>query len=286
MSGAAPAIGTDRGGDARPQSESRPRNLDQLWTLTARQVKVVLADPKLVVLTLFQPIVLLLLFTQIFGRMANPALFPAGSSYTDYLVPALLVMAGIGTAQSSGIGIVRDSESGILQRFRFMPVRPFFILVARSLGDLARTALQLAALVVCAYLALGFDPAGGWTGMLGATLLSLLVCWTLIWLFLALATWLRSVEILGSIGFFVTTPLMFASSAFIPLDVLPGWVQVVARINPLTYAVNASRGLAGGDVDGATIAGALISSTVMIGIMATIALFGFVRPSNPSTRGN
>ncbi|QHZ00068.1 ABC transporter, permease protein [Streptomyces sp. S4.7] len=261
---------------------SQPRELAQLWVLAARQIGAICGDPRIVVLAAVQPIVMLLLFTQIFGRMANPALFPPGVTYTDYLVPALLITTGIGSAQAAGVGLVRDSESGIVQRFRFLPVRPLYVLLARSSGDICRVAIQLAALLVCARVGLGFSPAGGLVGLVGAFLLSLLVCWSMIWIFLALAAWLRSVEVLGSIGFFVMSPLMFASSAFIPVEALPGWVRVVATVNPLTYAVDASRNLALDWDLGNSLLGALLSSAGLITVMCLLALRGFKRPPNES----
>ncbi|EFE65517.1 ABC transporter permease [Streptomyces viridosporus] len=262
----------------------RPREPAQLWTLTARQLRVICGDPRIVALSIVQPLVMLLLFTQIFGRMANPDLFPDGVAYTDYLVPALLITTGIGTAQVAGVGFVRDAESGIEQRLRFLPVRPLYVLVARSVGDLARVAVQLAALLLCAYFVLDFDPAGGLGGMAAAFLLSVFVCWSLIWVFLALAAWLRSVEVLGSIGFFVLSPLMFASSAFVPLEALPGWVRAVAAVNPLTYAVDASRNLALGWEAGGSIIGALLSGAVLCAVMCVAALRGFRRPPNETRR--
>lgn len=265
-------------------NSTRPRELSQLWTLMARQLTVICGDARIVVLSIIQPIVMLLLFTQIFGRMANPALFPQNANYTDYLVPALLITTGIGSAQAAGVGLVRDAESGIVQRFRFLPVRPLYVLIARSAGDLARVAIQLFAVLVCAFALLDFSPPGGLWGITAAYLLSVLVCWSLIWVFLALAAWLRSVEILGSIGFFVMSPLMFASSAFMPLDVLPGWVRVVATVNPLTYAVDASRNLALDWPIGGSVVGALLTSGTLVTVMCAIALLGFTRPLNEARR--
>ncbi|GAB2796070.1 ABC transporter permease [Streptomyces chlorus] len=274
---------SEHGGRFSPAT-AQPRELAQLWTLAARQLRVICGDVRIVALSIVQPLVMLLLFTQIFGRMANPDLFPDGISYTEYLVPALLITTGIGTAQVAGVGFVRDAESGIEQRFRFLPVRPLYVLIARSVGDLARVAIQLMALLLCACFGLGFAPAGGFWGMAAAFLLSVFVCWSLVWVFLALAAWLRSVEVLGSIGFFVLSPLMFASSAFVPLEALPGWVRLIAVVNPLTYAVDASRNLALGWEAGDSIIGALLSGAALSALMCLIALRGFRRPPNETRR--
>ncbi|MBY8854150.1 ABC transporter permease, partial [Saccharothrix sp. MB29] len=86
-----------------------------------------------------------------------------------------------------------------------------------------------------------------------ALAVAVLVVWALMWVFLALGAWLRSTEVMQSIGFVVVFPLMFASSAFVPVHALPGWLQVVAAVNPMTYAVNAARHLSSGEAVGSSV---------------------------------
>ncbi|MFD0426256.1 ABC transporter permease [Streptomyces parvus] len=250
----------------------------QFRVLTGRQFRIIYGDRRIALFSLLQPIIMLMLFSQVLGRMANPEVFPPGVRYLDYLVPALLLTTGIGSAQGGGLGLVRDMESGMMVRLRVMPVRLPLVLVARSLADLARVALQLVALLACAMGPLGYRPAGGVPGIVGATLLALLVAWSLIWAFLALAAWLRSIEVLSSIGFLVTFPLMFASSAFVPLDILPGWLRVIATVNPLTYAVEASRDLA---LDHSALGAALAAvgtSLALLAVTGLLAVRGLRRP--------
>jgi ABC-2 type transport system permease protein len=94
------------------------------------------------------------------------------------------------------------------------------------------------------------------------------VSWGLGWVFLAVATWLRNAELMQNIGFLVMFPLMFASSAFVPVAGLPGWLQAVAHANPMTYAIGAARDLALGHAAGS-------SPAVAVGLVLALAAAGF-----------
>ncbi|UJW29863.1 ABC transporter permease [Saccharothrix sp. AJ9571] len=250
----------------------------QLWVLTVRQVRVVYADRRIVLFNLLQPLIMLVLFSQVFGSMADPAVLPRSTSYVDFLMPALLVTTGIGSAQGAGTGLIGDMDSGMVSRFRSMPVNPFLVLLARSLTDLTRVISQLLVLVVCGVVLLDFAPSGGFLGLTAALVLAVVLVWSLIWVFIALAVWLRSVEVLSSIGFLVTFPLMFVSSAFIPVEAMPDWLRVVSAFNPVTHAVDACRRLALGWDGSGQVALALAASIGLACAAAVSAVRGFKRP--------
>jgi ABC-2 type transport system permease protein len=250
----------------------------QIAILTGRSLRSLIGDPKLVIFSVLQPLIMLLLFSQVFSSMANTAGFPEGVSYINYLMPAILVTSGVGAALQSGIGLVSDMKNGVLARFRSLPIGHSSVLVARSLSDLIRTALQLVILLVAAYVLFDFSPGGGVLGVVPAFLLALAVSWALSWIFLAVGAWVRNAESMQTIGFLAMFPLMFASSAFVPLEGLPGWLRVIATINPLTYAVDASRNLALDLPVGNGVAAALAASAglMVVGIIAAVR--GFRRP--------
>jgi ABC-2 type transport system permease protein len=231
-----------------------------------------------VIFSVLQPLIMLLLFSQVFSGMAGTASFPPGVSYIDYLMPAILVTTGVGAALQSGIGLVTDMKNGVLGRLRSLPINPSSVLVARSVADLIRTAIQLVILLFAAVVLFGFSPAGGVLGVLPAFLLALAVSWSLSWLFLAIGAWLRNAETMQTVGFLAMFPLMFASSAFVPVDGLPAWLRVVATINPLTYAVNASRDLALAMPVGSGVVSALLASAGLLAVGAVAAVRGFRRP--------
>lgn len=250
--------------------------LIQVWVLTGRALRR-LRDPRLIVLSLLQPLIMLALFSQVFRSIADSPGFPSGANYIDYLLPAILVTTGTQSAIWSGAGLATDLRNGALARFRTLPISMTSLLVARSLFDLVRNAIQLIALALAAVL-FGYAPAGGIGGTMLALLIGLAVGAGLSWVFIALASWVRNVELMQMVGFMVIFPLMFASSAFAPIAGLPAWMQVIATINPLTYAVDAARGWALADpMFGATVS-ALLTAAVLIVGAAVIASRGVRRP--------
>ncbi|MBA8823726.1 ABC-2 type transport system permease protein [Saccharopolyspora lacisalsi] len=250
----------------------------QVLVLTGRSLRAVLADPRIVIFSLLQPLIMLTLFSQVFGKALMGSISTAGGGYINYLMPAILVTSGIGAALQSGVGLITDMKNGVLARFRSLPIRMGAVLLGRSLADLVRTAVQLVVLLLAAVVLFGFSPAAGLVGTFGALLLALLVSWSLTWVFLAIASWVRKEEVMQSIGFLAMFPLMFASSAFVPLDALPTWLRVVATINPLTYAVDASRDLSLALPTGTGVISALATSALLLVIGAVFAIRGFRRP--------
>ncbi|MGW4429901.1 ABC transporter permease [Streptomyces tendae] len=237
----------------------------QLLILTGRSVRANFTHVKVVVLSMLQPVFMLLLLSQVFGAIVDRGHLPDGVAYLDFLLPALLVTTGIGPAVASGIGLVRDMDNGAVARLRTLPIHAPLLLFARSFADLLRTTAQLVILVVVAVVFLDADPAGGPLGLLAAVLLTCVVVWAMTWIFLALGAWLRNPEAMQSAGYLVTFPLMFASSAFVPKERLPDWLQVLATVNPLSYAMEANRALAldqplGGQVWSALGAGVLVAT--------------------------
>jgi len=251
-----------------------PRNwrgsglVTQVRLLTARSLRTLVTDPRSVMLALLQPVILLVLFSQVFKSLASTSSFPAGVSYIDYLVPAILVNTAMQSALLSGVGLTTDMTNGVVARFRAMPISMGSVLTARSITDLIRAFVQLALMITLAVLLFGFAPAGGAPGVIATVALALAVSWGLGWVFLAVATWLRNADLMQNIGFLVMFPLMFASSAFVPIAALPGWLQAVAQANPLTYAINAARDLTLGRAAGS-------APAVAAGLTLALAAAGF-----------
>ncbi|MGH3873051.1 MAG: ABC transporter permease [Pseudonocardiaceae bacterium] len=267
---------------ATPPSTVRTRPagsgvLTQVHVLTGRALRR-LRDPRLLFLSLLQPLIMLTLFSQVFRSIANSPGFPPGVGYIDYLLPAILVTTGAQAAMWSGAGLATDLRNGALTRFRTLPISMTSVLVARSLFDLARNAIQLITLTVAAAVLYDYAPPGGILGTALALLVGLAVGTGLSWVFIALASWVRNAELMQMIGFAVIFPLMFASSAFAPIAGLPTWMQVIATGNPLTYAIDAARGWALADPAlGATLA-ALLTATALTIVSASIATRGARKP--------
>jgi ABC-2 type transport system permease protein len=229
-------------------------------------LRTAFGDYRLVFFGLLQPVVMLLLFSQVFGRIGTLPGVVQYRGYINFLMPATLINIAVTTAMSSGVGVLAEIYTGFIGRLRAMPISMFAVLVARTLSDALRLAVQLAVVVIAAVLLLDFRPAG-FAGIATALGLAVLVGWGLGWLFVAIATWQRKAETMQAISFIVMFPLMFGSSAYMPVAAMPGWLQVLSTVNPLTYAINATRALTAG----APAASALATA---IGIVVALAALG------------
>jgi ABC-2 type transport system permease protein len=243
----------------------------QVRVLAARSLRTAFGDRRLVFFGLLQPVVLLLLFSQVFsGDGALPGV-AAYQGYVNFLVPATLVNIAMTTAMSSGAGLLAEIYGGFTGRLRCLPISLFSVLVARTLADSARLGVQLVVTVPASVVFLGFRPAGGVAGLGLALLLTMVVGWCLSWVFVAITTWLRKAETLQAASFVVMFPLMFSSSAYMPLDTMPAWVRAVSAVNPLTYAIDATRALALARPIGWSLAAALAIAAVAAIAGSTLA---------------
>lgn len=251
--------------------------LRQIVVLSGRSMRV-LRDPALLIPNLIEPLLLLLLFSQVFRSVAKAPGFPSGVSYIDYLLPAILVTMGLNAGVKSGVLLGTELRNGVITRLRAMPVRTGAILLGRSFADAALHAVELLFLLVVGATLFGYAPAGGIAGSLGALLVALALAWSLGWVFMAVTTLLRRSENLQQIGGMLTFPLMFASNAFVTLNGLPSWLRVVASVNPLTHAIDAARDLALGDAGPSTVLGPVLLCAVITGLAAPVAIHRFRRP--------
>ncbi|MCG8914423.1 ABC transporter permease [Actinokineospora sp. PR83] len=231
-----------------------------LWTqisvLTGRSLGSAFSDYRLVFFGLLQPIVMLLLFSQVFSGIGQLPGVTQYSGYINFLMPATLVNIAMTTAMSSGVGLLTEIYTGFIGRLRAMPITLGAVLVARTLSDSVRLVVQLAVSVLAAVVFLGFRPDGV-LGITSALLLTVAVGWGLSWIFIAIATWQSKPETMQAVSFIVMFPLMFGSSAYMPVEAMPGWIRVLATVNPITYAIDATRALSLGMPVGSAVWAAL-----------------------------
>lgn len=244
----------------------------QVAVLTGRSLRTAFGDYRLVFFGLLQPVVMLLLFSQVFSRIGTLPGVVQYRGYINFLMPATLINIAVTTAMSSGVGVLAEIYTGFIGRLRAMPISMFAVLVARTLSDALRLAVQLTVAVVAAVLFLDFRPAG-FAGIATALGLAVLVGWGLGWLFVAIATWQRKAETMQAVSFIVMFPLMFGSSAYMPVAAMPGWLRVLSTVNPLTYAINATRALTAG----APAASALATAICIVVALAVLGAAGAAR---------
>ncbi len=194
--------------------------------------------PQLLVFTFIQPIMFVLLFRYVFGGAVNVP----GLAYVDYLMPGIFGQVVVFGAIATAIGLAEDLGSGIIERFRSLPMARMAVLGGRTAADLLRnTGVVLVMLLVG--MAVGFRPDGGVLGVVAGLVLALAFAFALSWVMAFVGLKVANAEAAQAVSFPLLFPLTFASAAFVPVNSMPGWLQVFAAHQPVTVVVNAVRGL-------------------------------------------
>jgi ABC transporter DrrB family efflux protein len=196
--------------------------------------------PQLLLYTL-EPVMLLLVFRYIFGG----AIKSPGGDYTGFVVPAIFVLTALFGSMTSAIGIAEDLKSGMVDRFRSLPMARSAVLTGRSLTDLVRYVLSLAVMTGLG-VAVGFRFHGSGGQILVGMLLILAFGYSLTWVNTTLGISARDPESAQNAAAGPVFILMFASNAIVPASTLPGWLQPFARNQPLSVTTSAVRELFAG----------------------------------------
>jgi ABC-2 type transport system permease protein/oleandomycin transport system permease protein len=194
--------------------------------------------PEVLIFALIQPVMFVLLFRAVFGG----AIQTPGESYVNYLMPGIFAQTVAFGAVASGIGLAEDLRRGIIDRFRSLPMARSAVLVGRTVSDLVRNAAVVAVMMGVGLL-VGFRPSGSVIAIIVAFGLLFLTSFAFSWIGVVIALSMKTVEAVQSAGFIWLFPLTFASSAFVPTDSMPSWLQGFAVNQPFTVVVNAVRAL-------------------------------------------
>jgi len=194
--------------------------------------------PQLLVFSTIQPVVFVLMFRYVFGG----AIRVPGVDYVDYLMPGIFVQTSVFGAIATAIGLASDVQSGLLERFLSLPMARSAVLVGRTLADLTRNVFVVALMAGVGFL-VGFHVHTNAAKLIAALLLVLLFGYALAWVFATVGLLLRNPESAQAASFPVMAPLVFASSAFVPVASMPGWLQPFAAHQPVSVTASAARAL-------------------------------------------
>ena len=222
----------------------------EVLQLVGRNIFKFVRQPALIVVSLVMPIVMLGLFGQVFRSIAMTPNFPRGVSYIDYLLPAVLCTTLTQSATSSSTAIATDLSSGVMDRFRSLPIRAWTVLMARNIADLVRGVGQALVMLGLGLVVFGFRFRGSLFESVAAFLVAVPMAFAFNWLFIWIGVVVKNPEVTQVTGLLFTMPLMFASSAYVPVQSLPGWLQLVAKLNPLSFTIDAARAFALGKSPG------------------------------------
>lgn len=235
--------------------------LANVATITGRNLHRLVRVPTLIAFATAQPILFVLLFTYAWGGAIHP---PGVTRYIDYALPGIWVLAIAFGASQTGVAIADDLATGMIDRFRALPMTRSAVLAGRTVADGGRNVFVLALMTGVAS-AIGFRFHAGPAAALAAIALAVAVGVAFSWIFALLGLLVRDPESAGIGGLLAVIPLVFTSSTFVPVATFPGWLQAFARINPITVTVDALRTLCLG---GPTVASVVQAFAWIGGIIA------------------
>jgi len=210
------------------------RNLVTLWRV-----------PTVLVFELVQPVMFVLLFRFIYADQFV-AQNLGNIDYVLFLMPGIFVQNAIFGSTTTAIGIADDLKKGIIDRFRSLPMARSAVLAGRTTADLAKNLILVFLVIGIGYL-VGFSFENGLLGALGVIALVLAVSFTFSWISATVGLMLKEVEAVQAAVFTFIFPVVFVSSAFVPVAGMASWLQPIAEHNPVTYWCNLARYLSIGD---------------------------------------
>jgi ABC-2 type transport system permease protein len=196
--------------------------------------------PQLLIFATIQPVIFVLLFRYVFGGAIS-----VPGRYVDYLIPGIFVQTAVFGAMGAAVGMAADLKTGLLERFRALPMARSAVLAGRTTADLARNVFVVALMSAVGF-AVGFRVHTDALGFVAGMLLVLLFAYALSWVFVTVGLAVGDPETAQAAAFPVMAPLVFASSAFVRVESMPGWLQGFAEIQPVSVTASAVRALVQG----------------------------------------
>ena len=215
--------------------------ISDTWYITLRDLRARIRMPVFIFMTLFQPILWLVLFTQIFKSLGG-MLGPGGGSYLQFFAPGVLVMTVLFGSAFSGFGMLMDMDMGILSKMLATPVTRISVIAGRVIATVVVLLIQALIIIILA-LIMGVHFKTGVPGVLFTFFLLSLLGLGFAAFSNGLALLLKRQETVMAVTNLLTMPLMFLSSLMMPAALLPGWLNTVRQINPIDYAVIGARDL-------------------------------------------
>jgi ABC-2 type transport system permease protein/oleandomycin transport system permease protein len=225
--------------------------------------------PTTVVFSTIQPIIFVLMFRYVFGG----AIKTPGARYVDFLMPGIFVQTVTFGAMNTGIGLATDLQTGLMERFRSLPMARSAVLGGRALADLVRNVVVTVLMIVMGFI-VGFRIHTNAFAFLGAIGLLLLFGFAMSWVVALIGLRTGNAEAAQAAMFPIMAILVFASSAFVPTRSMPGALRAYANHQPVSVTINAVRALVLG---GPTLERVIVALAWAAGITAVFAVLSTMR---------
>ncbi|HEX4831689.1 MAG TPA: ABC transporter permease [Trebonia sp.] len=253
-------------------SGTGPTIFQDIWDVTWRNLLSTLRQPQALVFSAIQPVLFVCLFRYAFGG----AIHVPGVAYVNFLMPGIFAQSVAFGAIGTAVGLSTDLRTGLLERFRTLPMSQFAILAGRTTADLIRNLFVLAVMVGIGF-AVGFRVQTNAAAFLAALGLVVLFGYVFSWGFVALGLATGNAEAAQAAGVPVMFLLVFASPAFIPVQDMPGWLQSVAAHQPLAALVNALRPLVLGGPTASHVLSSVAWSAGLLVVFAVLSMLQYRR---------
>ncbi len=217
--------------------------LRDIGLLFARNMRHTLRNPVFILVSMFQPLLYLFLFMPLLQNLGGVPGLPAGKT-VEIFIPGLLVMLALFGSAFVGFSLIDELRSGVIERFLVTPVNRSAILLGRVLRDALVLIMQCVLITV---VAIPFGLSVNFGGFLLSLILYALIGITMASMSYSFALIYKSEDNLAPTLNTITLPISLLSGVLLPLILAPLWLQTIAKINPLSYAVNASRALFAGN---------------------------------------
>jgi ABC-2 type transport system permease protein len=238
-----------------------------------RNLMQIVRIPAVLVFELVQPVMFVLLFRYVFAGniLITDREIVALGGYVVFLMPGIIVQNAIFGATTTAIGIAEDLKSGLVDRFRSLPMARSAMLAGRATSDLIKNFILLMVVIGIGYL-VGFSFKNGILGAIAMIVLVMAVSFAFSWVMAAIALSVKKLEAVQAAAFTGIFPLVFMSSALVPIAGMDGWVQAIARNNPISHWANLARYFALGEYSqmGGTPTELTILSAAWIGVLLVI----------------
>lgn len=213
-------------------------------TMTVRNLIAYTRIPEAFFFSTIQPIMFVLLFRYVFGGSIK---LIGNIPYVDFMIPGIFVQSVMFGAVSTSVGLSEDLQKGLIERFRALPMARSAVLAGRTTADGIRNVFVVAIMTLVAF-AVGFRfLTGGVDFVLGAVML-VAFAYSMSWGFAAIGLVAPNSETAQVMTFPILVPLTFASSAFVPVRNMPGWLQAFAQHQPVSNVINGARSLMVGGI--------------------------------------
>ena len=241
-------------------------------TIARRNLLHIKATPEQLVEMSIQPLMFLVLFVYVFGG----AIAGSSSEYLQFALPGILVQSVAFLPFTTAIALNVDFQRGVIDRFRSLPIARSAVIGGRILADVVRIVWSIVIITTFAVV-LGFRFGGGAAGAFGALVLITAFGVTMCWPMAFIGITARTTESVNTWGFMIILPLTFASSAFVPPETMPAWLEAIAEANPVTWVIDAARGLMLGGPVAEPVIGSVLWMIAITAVFAPLAILRYRR---------